>query len=445
MVTIHEFGHFIVAKLLGIRAEVFSIGFGPRLFGFDWDGTDFRVSALPLGGYVRFRGENLEMIQGQSEGGIDEYLAHARWKRFLVSIAGPAFNIATAIVIPMAAIMIGFQDNAIRTQPTMVGSVLKDSPAEVAGLKPGDKIVESNGIKNPPFEDFRADIMMRAGEDIPMTVDRGGQLVNVVVKPRQDSKQKEARIGIEPGIRDLKVMEIKPGSPGAKGGLQVGDRIIAMNGEPLLATSKVAKTVEDFKGKELALTVDRNGQTLQMKVVPDVQPSDVLGLGIEAGDVVFIRQTNVISALKYGISVNWKMLKGTVLSFKQIFAGRMSARDTVAGPIGMAKITADVFNATGWSGTILLMGFLSMSLGVMNLLPIPVLDGGAILIIFAEALLALVGKTMSMVVRERLQQAGFAALLLLMGFVFYNDIARVVGDFRKPAPVTAASPAPAPK
>ncbi len=444
MVTIHEFGHFIVAKWLGIPAEVFSVGFGPRLFGFNWGGTDFRISALPLGGYVKFRGENLEMIQGKSEGTVEEFLSHAGWKRFLVALAGPAFNVITALAIPMVGIMMGFHESAIHSAPTIVGSVRENSPAQRAGLQPGDRVVDSNGLQNPKFDDFRTDVMMRAGEDIPMTIERNGQRINITIQPSATGDQKQGQIGIEPYLKDLRVMNLKSDSIGAKAGLQEGDRIVGINGQPLMATSKTIKTMEENNGKEISLDINRGGQTIAVKATPTVTKDDPFGLGIAAGDVVFVQEKNPVTALSYAWDVNWRMLKSTVLAFKQIFAGRMSARDTVAGPIGMAKITSDVFQAAGWAGTIQLMGFLSMSLGVMNLLPIPVLDGGMIVMIFVEGLLGLIGMTLSMNIRERVQQVGFAALLLLMGFVFYNDIARLFETKKPPSPPAAEAPAPAP-
>src|SRR5256885_3112473 len=158
MVVIHEFGHFIVAKLVGIPVETFSVGFGPRLLGFRKGGTDYRISAIPLGGYVKFRGENMEMLQGASEGSVDEFLAQPKWKRFVVASAGPAFNIATAILIPAIAIMIGFQESATRSEPLTIGRVEGGLPAAQAGLQAGDKITVLNGTKNPTWEDLLLEV-----------------------------------------------------------------------------------------------------------------------------------------------------------------------------------------------------------------------------------------------------------------------------------------------
>src|SRR5262245_40222180 len=148
MIVIHEFGHFIVAKLLGIAVETFSVGFGPRLFGFRLGDTDYRLSAIPLGGYVKFRGENLEMLQGKSEGSVDEFLSQPKWKRFLVALAGPVFNLATALLIPTAAILYGFQGDINDSQQVVIGEVKPGSTAEHAGLQQGDRIIAFGGEQN---------------------------------------------------------------------------------------------------------------------------------------------------------------------------------------------------------------------------------------------------------------------------------------------------------
>ena len=445
MVTIHEFGHFIVAKVLGIPAETFSVGFGPRLFGFNWGGTDFRVSAIPLGGYVKFRGENLEMIQGKSEGSVEEFLSHAKWKRFLVALAGPAFNIITALVIPLVAIMIGFQESAQNSQPIIIGHVVKDSPAEKAGLQPLDRIVVSHGIREPAFNDFKVDVMMHPDEDLPMKIDRNGQQLDVVVRPKADGGQ-GARIGIEPYLKQILVAKVKPDSAAARVGVQSQDRITGINGQPLQTMGKMFDAIKESKGKETTLNIDRGGQATTAKItITDPVKSDLFGIGADIQqESVFIQRTGIGSALGFAVDYNWRILKMNFVAFKQMIVGRLSARDSLSGPIGIAKITSETYESGGWADTIQLMGLLSLSLGIMNLLPIPVLDGGMIVLIFVEALMGLVGMTLTMKVRERFQQVGFVALMLLMGFVIFNDIIKILpfGKSANPPPAAQSSPVP---
>jgi regulator of sigma E protease len=428
MIIIHEFGHFIVAKLVGISVETFSVGFGPRLFGFRKGETDYRISAIPLGGYVKFRGENMEMLQGKSEGSVDEFLAYPKWKRLVVAAAGPAFNIATAILIPTVAIMIGFQESAQRSQPLTIGKVEAGFPAAQAGLQAGDRVTVLNGTKNPTWDDLLLEVSLRPNEDIPLTVERQGRTFDVVVRPReqQQGNEKVGRVGVESYLGQIKVGRVEPDSPAARAGLQKDDKIIAINGEPLPAWSIVREQLRQSDGREVTLKIERGNQTQEVKATPVFgKEGDDLGLGMTINNAVLVKTSSISEALAFGWNYNWRILKVTGLFFKQIFAGKRSARDSLAGPIGIAKQTNATYQASGWSGTIELMGLLSLNLGIMNLLPIPVLDGGVILLIIIEALLGLVGLSLTMNVRERVQQIGFIAVLLLMGFVIVNDITRL--------------------
>lgn len=441
MIVIHEFGHFIVAKMLGIAVETFSVGFGPRLLGFRYGETDYRISAIPLGGYVKFRGENLEMIQGKSEGSVDEFLSHPKWKRFLVAFAGPAFNIATAILIPTIAILIGYQEDVILSQKIVVGTVRSGSAAAQAGLQQGDRILSYFHTDYPTWDEFLDDVRVRPGEPIPLKVDRNGQLVSLTLTPqteRMPNGEPLGTAGIEPALKDIGVGKVDTGSAAEAAGLQAGDKIVAINGTPITAFSEFKRVLNDSKGQEVALTVTRNQQTVELKANPrkNEQTSDYM-LGFRIQNTTLVKTDSLAAALAYGWKFNTRILKLTGVVFKQIFSGQRSAANSVSGPIGIAEQTSDTFRVAGWAGVISLMGLLSLNLGIVNLLPIPVLDGGVILLLIVEGLLGLVGLTMTMNMRERFQQVGFVMVLLLMAFVIGNDIVRL---FSRAAP---ADPSPA--
>ena len=448
MVTIHEFGHFIVAKWLGIPAEVFSVGFGKRLWGFDWGGTDFRISALPLGGYVRFRGENMEMIQGKGEGSVEEFLAHAKWKRFLVALAGPAFNIITAIASPTTAIMIGYHEDISWSQQIVIGDVKPGSAAEQSGLKTGDRIVSYHDKANPTWADFDDEIKIHPNETIPLVVERNGQTSNLTAQIRSEKTKDGEEYGtldVEPILNGLGVSSITPDSAAAAAGLKPGDKIMEINGVAVTVFRKFKEALNDSKGEEVTLKIARGQQLLDLKAKPkkDVQFNEYR-LGFAPKNTALVQTSSLTAALAFGWKYNWRIIRLTGIVFKQIFAGQRSARTSVAGPIGMAKQVSDIFDVAGWAGVINMMGLLSMNLGIMNLLPIPVLDGGMIVLIFVEALLGLVGMTLTMNIRERLQQVGFVALMALMLFVFANDILRILpfGKSSEAAPATQTAPAP---
>jgi regulator of sigma E protease len=421
MVVIHEFGHFIVAKMLGIAVETFSVGFGPRLFGFQIGDTDYRLSAIPLGGYVKFRGENMEMLQGASEGSIDEFLAHPKWKRFLVAVAGPVFNIVTAILIPTAAIMIGFQDDIYNSQRVVVGEVTPGSTAEQSGLKQGDRIATFGDQQNPTWGDFRDLVVTNVGEDIPAKIERDGQMLDLNLRPRLEMRGKD-QVGVfdlDPPLSYVGVGRITPGFPAERAGLKIGDKITAINGTPVTGWHQFRRVVQE--GREVNLTVARGAETLTLTATPEKQ-NDVYLLGFTRRFETKMMKTSSLSeALQYGWNFNIRILKLTGEVFKQIFSLKRSARDVIGGPIAIAEQTMNTYELAGWAGVISLMGLLSLNLGIFNLFPIPVLDGGVILLIFIEWILGLLGLTLTMNVRERFQQVGFVMVLLLMGFVIIND------------------------
>lgn len=424
MVVIHEFGHFIVAKMLGIPAEVFSVGFGPKLFGFKLGETDFRFSAIPLGGYVRFKGENLEMLQGKSEGDVDEFLAHPGWKRMLVAFAGPVFNIATALLIPTAAILIGFEDDILNSQKAVIGDVRKGSPAEEAGLQKGDRIISYHGKQNPTWQDLQDEMMVRLDDEVPLVVERNGQQVQLQLKPRVEKIGNETvgRVDLEPPVDHVVVNQVVSGSPAEKAGMQVGDKIVAINGSQIYGSGQIQRTVQD--GQPVTLGVDRNGQQLTLQATPEKQ-GDVFRLGFgyqRAYQPTLIKADSLGAALRYGWDFNVRIMRLTGVVMKQMFSGRRSARDVVGGPVRIFQETRRTYNEAGWPATIRLMGLLSLNLGIFNLLPIPVLDGGMILLILVEWIFGLVGMTLTMGMRERFQQVGFVIVILLMGFVLVNDI-----------------------
>jgi len=426
MVVIHEFGHFIVAKMLGIAVETFSVGFGPRLFGFRIGDTDYRFSAIPLGGYVKFRGENMELLQGKSEGSVDEFLSQPKWKRFLVAVAGPVFNIVTALLIPTAAILIGFQDDIYNSQQVVIGEVTPGSTAEQSGLQKGDRIVAFGDQQNPTWAYWQDRVITNLGEDISLSVDRNGQIINLKLRPRIETRGKEPYgvVDLEPPLSYIGVAQVQKNSAAETAGLKPGDRITTINGAPVTGWHQFRRVIQE--GREVTLSVQRGQETLTIKGAPQKHGEDYLFGFTRRFEKTLMKTDSLVTALRYGWDSNIRVLKFTGEVFQQIFSGQRSARESLAGPIGIAQYTVSAYEIAGWAGVIELMGLLSLNLGVLNLLPIPVLDGGVILLLFIEWILGLIGLTLTMNFRERFQQVGFVLVLLLMGFVIINDSARLV-------------------
>jgi regulator of sigma E protease len=450
-VTLHEFGHFIVAKLLKIRVETFSFGFGPRLFGKKKGHTDYRVSLIPLGGYVKLGGdESNAPIEGEGASDIpasERFDLRPRWQRVLVAIAGPVMNVLTAISIPFLGAMIyGVQI----APPPVVRHIVPGGAAETAGLQAGDRIVAFNGTEHPRWRRISDDALLSPGEPIPLVVDRAGQQVPLTIKPtsRTDQGETFGTLDFLPDYGNLPIIvgSVEEGTPASEAGLKAGDRILAVNGEPVRSSEQVSQFVRDHPKQPITLHVSRGGQELDVTAtarrIKAEETRDRLGFGPEE-DVPYQR-IGLIGSLVTAVDDNVEYLRVTGKAMGQLFAGKRSVRNTISGPIGIYRVASTSAIRFGWAGIFGTLGFLSLNLGIFNLLPIPVLDGGAIFLLLIEGGLAKVGMTISRTVRERIQQVGFVVVLLLMVFVITNDLLKQASIFRGGGDSPpAASPAPA--
>jgi regulator of sigma E protease len=446
-VILHEFGHFIVAKLFKIRVETFSVGFGPRLFGKKFGHTDYRVSAIPLGGYVKLGGdESNAPIEGDSAPDIppgERFDLRPRWQRISVALAGPIMNILTALAIPFAA---GLMYGIPSTPTPVVSSVASGGAAEVAGLRPGDRIVSFNGNTNPDWDTISGDALLSPDQPLPVVVDRNGQQLNLTIKPKALTVDGETAGDLEfiPDYGQVLVMiaDVTPGSPAEAAGLKGGDRVVAIGGQSAKSSEQVIQYIRAHKDEPLPMDVDRQGQPLQVTV--RIPPGQQI-IGVHIGQKVPFVRVGPVASGKYAVDSNVRILRLTAKALGQVFQGKRSVRNTLSGPIGIARESSRVVSELGWTGIFTMLSFLSLNLGVFNLLPIPVLDGGAIFLLLIEGALAIVGMTISTRVRERIQQVGFVFVILLMVFVITNDIVKQVGISRGNAGGNspAASPAPA--
>jgi regulator of sigma E protease len=448
-VVLHEFGHFIVAKLFKIRVETFSVGFGPRLFGKKWGDTDYRVSAIPLGGYVKLGGdESNAPIEGESAPDIppeQRFDLRPRWQRILVAIAGPVMNIITALAIPFAgALIYGVQV----APPPVVRQVIPGGAAEVAGLKPGDRIVSFDGKPNPRWRTIADDALLSPSVAIPIEVDRNGQRLSLTIKPTPHTEQGETAgfLDFLPdyGNVPIVVRVVEPGTPAAEANLQSGDRILSANGEPVKSAEQVTQIIRDHKAQPITLRVDRQGKQIDITATPRKLADGRERLGFQPDEEIPFQRVGIAGAFVEAVDSNVEIIRVTGKAIGQLFAGKRSVRNTISGPIGIYSAVSSSVSRLGWEGVFSILGFLSLNLGIFNLLPIPVLDGGAIFLLLIEAALALIGMTISANVRERIQQVGFVVVLLLMVFVITNDVLKR-WSMRQPPDnnAPAASPAPA--
>jgi regulator of sigma E protease len=451
-VTLHEFGHFLVAKLLKIRVETFSFGFGPRLFGRKIGTTDYRISAIPLGGYVKLGGdESNAPIEGEGASDIpanERFDLRPRWQRILVALAGPAMNILTALSIPLAGAMIyGVQ----ATPPPVVRQMLPGGAADAAGLQPGDRIVAFDGNENPKWRTVADDALLSPGQPLPVEVERNGQRIKLSIKPTPHTEEGET-VGFLDFLPDygnvpIVVREVVPNSPAAEAGLRVGDRIVAVNAEPVKSAEQVTQFIREHKGQPITLHVGRGGSSLDVTATPRLlNPQETRErLGFTPDEEIPYQKASVGRSLSEAVETNVEFIRVTGKAMGQLFAGKRSVRNTISGPIGIYRVASTSAIRLGWAGVFATLGFLSLNLGVFNLLPIPVLDGGAIFLLLIEGLLATVGMKISVAVRERIQQVGFVFVILLMVFVITNDVLKQASIWRggNSSPPATASPSPA--
>ncbi|HKS26193.1 MAG TPA: RIP metalloprotease RseP [Pyrinomonadaceae bacterium] len=441
-VVIHEFGHFAVAKLLKIRVETFSVGFGPRLFGRKWGHTDYRVSAIPLGGYVKLGGdESNAPIEGAGDSDIppeEQFNLRPKWQRIAVAVAGPVMNILTALAIPLGAAML-FGIPITPTSP-VVARIAPGSAAEAAGLQPGDRIVSFNGVENPTWDRIRGDALVVPDQPqpIPMAIERSGarQQLSIVPKVRKEGTETVGDLGFLPdyGVVPVIIDRVQQGAAADRAQVKPGDRLLAIDGEQIRNSEQATQYIREFKGEQLRLTVEREGQQVEIASGVDRERDDKgnerVRLGVGLIDDPPRQRVGPVTATNYAVSFNLEILRLTGRALSQFFTGQRSARNTISGPIGIARAASTSANELGWGGVFGMLGFLSLSLGVFNLLPIPVLDGGAIFILLLEAVLGVVGIRLSMAIRERIQQVGFVMLLLLMVFVISNDLIKEASIWR---------------
>ena len=410
LIFAHEAGHFMFAKLFKVRVLVFSFGFGKRLFGFKYGDTDYRVSLIPLGGYVRMAGDTPEE---NVPGNPDEFLSKPKWQRFLILVAGPAMNLLIAVVFVALTAVVGTEQVIIKP---VVGEVTPGKSAAKAGLKTGDLITRINNEKVSDFSDMALVISMNGGTPLEVHYVRDGVPGKTMLTP--DTEQGDfgpvGRAHVTVGFEPI-VGKVAPDSPAAKAGLTTGDRLLTANGKPVHALEDFAKISTDAAKKPIAVTFARGTQQLAATLPPTTDER----LGQLRGIMVPTRffQLSPLPALRHSVQENWRMLKFTVSAIARLFRSEGSVKE-LSGPINIARIAGEM-TGRGWLATIGLMAMISLQLGFMNLLPIPVLDGGHIMILLIEGIAR---RDLSLRVKERIQQVGFAALATLMLVVLYNDV-----------------------
>ncbi|HSP17458.1 MAG TPA: RIP metalloprotease RseP [Thermoanaerobaculia bacterium] len=413
LIFAHESGHFVMAKLFRVRVLVFSFGFGRRLFGFQKGDTDYRVSLIPLGGYVRMAGDTPD--EGgpiRTTGAPDEFLSKPKWQRFVILFAGPFVNVLIAIAFLAVLGMVGTEFRVV--QP-VIGEVMPNKPAARAGLLPGDRIIRVGGETIKDFDDLKLAITMNAETPLQVEYIRNGEKHVTTMTPERETSEygPVGRAGIRPLFEPV-IGRVITGSAAAEAGIQTGDRIISINGQAVHDMIQVDDVISKTPGAAMTLGLARGTSQYTVRF-PTVKfdPSNPYRGFLPPTE---IRKLSLIPALRDSVEQNWKMLRYSFAAIARIFRSEGSVKE-LSGPISIARISGDMMRR-GWMEVVALMAMISLQLGVMNLLPIPVLDGGHIAILLVEGAAR---RDLSLRAKERIQQLGFAVLAALMIVVLYND------------------------
>jgi regulator of sigma E protease len=417
LVFIHEFGHFFVAKLVGIRVETFSFGYGKRLFGIRGKQTDYRVSLVPMGGYVKFLGEG-ELF---TEGGKavlppDHFLAKTRWQRFLVMVMGSVMNIALAVAILTAIDMVGVTVPAYQDEKPVIGWIEPGSPAEKSGFRLGDEILSIDGAKVNTWEDAELSVGTKPDRNVAVEVQRASEVLRVEMRTEKKTRYALGYAGFYGAIL-TQVRMVIPGSPAEKAGLEQGDIIRAIDGRPITVYEFV-QVIEKNPNKPLELKIERKGRELTLAVTPHLQ-GKVGRIGIYQEPQTIVKQFGFFTAIGQSLKENAKNAFLIVRFIKDLVVGRASTQQ-LGGPLEIASLSYAALRM-GFLALLSWIGLISLQLGVINLFPIPVFDGGQIFVLAIEAIIR---RDFSPKVRQIWMQVGFVIFVFLIVFVILNDIVK---------------------
>ena len=423
LVFIHELGHFLLARWNGVRVITFSLGFGPKLLKYTKGDTEYCISAMPLGGYVKMAGENPDDPQ---TGAPDEFLAKSKWQRFQILIAGPVMNLALAVVVLAVVLMQGAEVLAYLDEPARIGMVQTDSPAAKAGMLPGDVIVKVGSAEVKTWEQLDMAIGARPEREVQVVVQRNGREEHLTVRPdlttlrtRNDARFEVGTIGVLPDVYPG-VASFVPGKPAESSGLKVGDTILAINGERMVFQAQAREAISKQPGdRPIDFRIRRDGAEQTIAVTP-YRDADRTLVGMYMNDATRSLKPGPIEAVGMSIQRNVEMSWQILRTLKELVTGEASPKQLM-GPVGIAQLSGESAQA-GWLALFGLMASISLNLGLLNLLPIPVLDGGHIFIMAVEGLAR---RDFSMRVKEKMLLAGFVLLVMLMVTVIYNDLTRI--------------------
>jgi len=412
IIFFHEFGHFITAKAFGMRVFIFSFGFGPRLAGFKWGDTDCRVSAIPLGGYVKLEGEPEDHISEDTSrrGDSRDFTRRPRWQRFVVYLAGPVMNGVLAVAGFSALYMVGYGVDAVLSDPPVIGAVEAGAPAEAAGLQPGDRIVAIDGAPKATWEEALVAIVVRPDRTLRIRVQRGEDEKEFVVQSTSSPGQKMGQIGVSPLVR---VGQVLPGSPAERAGLKPDDGILRVAGKPVASFLDIPGLIGSAPKGPLVVQVYRQGAVLDLTVTPE---NGRMGIA----NKTIVKKLSFLPAVREAVVATGNLVRQTFQILHGLVTASISPKAALTGPLGIAKASGDAARS-GLRALLFLVASLSVSVGILNLFPLPPLDGGHLAILAGEGLRR---RDFSAAAKSWILNAGAMVLFLLIGLVLYSDLSK---------------------
>ncbi|HVS01281.1 MAG TPA: RIP metalloprotease RseP [Thermoanaerobaculia bacterium] len=425
IIFVHEAGHYLVAKAFDVRVLTFSLGFGRKIYAFQRGETEYRVSWIPLGGYVRLGGENPEEATGDAR----DFQSKPRWQRILVFLAGPLMNVVLAVGLTAVVFAVGLEVPYLLQVPPVVGAVEPGSPAAAAGLQPGDRVLTVRGEPVGSWEPVQMAIMESPDKPLRLRIARGEEERDVVVTPVPVAKYEFGDAGMFPSVLP-RVSMVVGGSPAERAGFQPGDEIREVDGRPLLTPAEFVRYIEQHPGEEVVVEVLREDRLVPLPVVPEEQG----GVGRIGVGLTISQQFGPVAAVVESFRYNWNVARQTVVLVGKLVSREMKPQTALHGPIEIAALSGEAARQ-GLPSLLHLMGLVSISIAILNLLPIPVLDGGQILILLIESGIR---RDLSLRLKEAVNLVGLAFIVLLMVAVIFFDLRRNL-----PFAQESAAPAPA--
>jgi len=415
LVFVHELGHFLAARRIGVRVLTFSLGFGPKILSVKRGDTEYAISAIPLGGYVKMAGESVE---DPRSGAPDEFLSKTKWQRFQVLIMGPVMNILLAVIVMAIVLAQGAEVPAYHDEVPVIGSVSAGSPAERAGLKPGDRVLTVDGREVDTWDRFDIEVQTRPSRDMSITFLRDGRTDSVTLRSDSQGRYNQGDIGVQ-AVSPPLVASVVKGDVAEKAGLQAGDLVVAVDGEKMWQRTQFTDVISKMADRKTDLTVRRGDRDVHIEVIPQ-RRGDRAMIGILVSEPTKKFTPGPLEAVRLSVERNIEFGGVIFRTLGGLFVGTTSPRQLM-GPVAIAQLSGESA-AAGWIALFTLMASISLNLGLLNLMPIPILDGGHILIMALEGIAR---RDFSAQVKEKMLLAGFVLILLLMVTVIYNDLTRI--------------------